>query len=114
MSAERFWIVFVSASTIHLGFLMSQRAKDGSWSRRPADGLHIKLGEVINELVANGVTLEQARCEFERQYVVAALHSSGGGIGRSAELLGVHRNTLRNKVCALGIRPVDYAPRRRA
>ncbi len=92
---------------------MSTPPTSGAPNRSPAGNLHRQLGEVISELVAAGVSLEQARCEFERQYVVTALTVADGGIKRSAEILGVHRNTLRNKVSSLGIRPVDYAPRRR-
>ncbi|HEV2843505.1 MAG TPA: helix-turn-helix domain-containing protein, partial [Thermoanaerobaculia bacterium] len=60
-----------------------------------------------------GLTLEQARREFERQFIVASLKSNRGNICRSARSLGVHRNTLRNKVSDLGIAEEDYElPRR--
>ena len=61
------------------------------------------LTRIVDELVRQGVTLEQARKEFERQFIVASIRSNKGNLGRSARSLGVHRNTLRNKVCNLGI-----------
>ncbi len=68
------------------------------------------LGELVNELVRRGVTLEQGRKEFEKQFIVATLKSHRGNVTRSAEHLGVHRNTLRNKVCDLGIETQKTRP----
>ena len=65
--------------------------------------LNGRLFQIVDELVRRGVTLEQARREFERQFIVASLKSNHGNFCRSARSLGVHRNTLRNKVSDLGI-----------
>jgi len=65
--------------------------------------LNGRLVLIVDELVRRGVTLEQARREFERQFIVASLKSNRGNFCRSARSLGVHRNTLRNKVSDLGI-----------
>lgn len=65
--------------------------------------LNGRLFLIVDELVRQGVTLEQARREFEKQFIVASLRSNSGNFCRSAKSLGVHRNTLRNKVCDLGI-----------
>ena len=70
--------------------------------------LNGRLHQIVDELVRRGVTLEQARREFERQFIVASLQSNQGNFCRSARSLGVHRNTLRNKVCDLGILSEDY------
>ena len=61
------------------------------------------LTPIVDELVRRGVSLQQARQEFERQFIAASLRSNGGNLCRSARSLGVHRNTLRNKVSSLGI-----------
>jgi len=61
------------------------------------------LRQIVDELVRQGVPLDQARREFERQFIVSSLESHGFSVGRSADSLGVHRNTLRNKVSSLGI-----------
>jgi DNA-binding NtrC family response regulator len=70
--------------------------------------LNGRLYQIVDELVRRGVTLEQARKEFERQFIVASLKSNRGNFCRSARSLGVHRNTLRNKVSDLGIGAEDY------
>lgn len=65
--------------------------------------LNGRLHQIVDELVHQGVTLEQARQEFERQFIMASLRSNDWNVCRSARHLGVHRNTLRNKVSHLGI-----------
>jgi DNA-binding NtrC family response regulator len=70
--------------------------------------LNGRLFQIVDELVRRGLTLEQARREFERQFIVASLKSNRGNLCRSARSLGVHRNTLRNKVSDLGIGVEDY------
>lgn len=65
--------------------------------------LNGRLHQIVDELVHQGLTLEQARQEFERQFIVASLRSNDWNFCRSARSLGVHRNTLRNKVSHLGI-----------
>jgi DNA-binding NtrC family response regulator len=70
--------------------------------------LNGRLYQIVDELVRRGVTLEQARREFEKQFIVASLKSNQGNFCRSAKSLGVHRNTLRNKVSDLGIDTEDY------
>ncbi len=74
----------------------------------PDQTLNGRLYQIVDELVRRGVTLEQARREFERQFIVASLKSNRGNFCRSARSLGVHRNTLRNKVSDLGIGAEDY------
>ena len=70
---------------------------------KPKTNLNGQLTEIVDELVHQGVTLEQARQEFERQFIMASLRSNDWNYCRSARSLGVHRNTLRNKVSHLGI-----------
>jgi DNA-binding NtrC family response regulator len=63
-----------------------------------------QLQEVIDELLAHGISLELAKKEFEKKYIVGAVKRSSGNLGRAASSLGIHRNTLRNKVGILNIR----------
>lgn len=65
--------------------------------------LNGKLCQIVDELVQRGVTLEQGRQEFEKQFILASLRANDGSVGRSAKSLGVHRNTLRNKAHRLDI-----------
>lgn len=70
--------------------------------------LNGRLCQIVDELVRRGLTLEQARREFEKQFILASLRSNDGNFCRSARSLGVHRNTLRNKVSTLGIGAEDF------
>jgi DNA-binding NtrC family response regulator len=78
--------------------------------------LNGRLLEIVDELVDQGLTLEQARQEFERQFITASLRSHDWNFCRSARSLGVHRNTLRNKLSSLGLTETSArakrAPRR--
>ena len=75
------------------------------------NSLNGRLHSLVTELVVGGVTLEQAKREFERQFILAALRSHSGNLSRSAQALGVHRNTLRNKVTTLAISSDEYQNR---
>jgi len=78
---------------------------------RTRQTLNGQLTAIVDELVNRGVTLEQARQEFERQFIIASLRSNDWNYCRSARSLGVHRNTLRNKVSNLGIPTSTNRPR---
>ena len=54
--------------------------------------------------VQGGISLDLAKKEFEKKYIVGAVKRSSGNLGRAASSLGIHRNTLRNKVGVLNIR----------
>lgn len=71
--------------------------------------LNGRLNEIVDEMHRGGLSLTQARREFEKQFIVAALQSNQGNYSRSARCLGVHRNTLRNKLSDLGIVPEDFS-----
>jgi DNA-binding NtrC family response regulator len=70
--------------------------------------LNGRLVQLVDELVDNGLTLSQGTREFEKQYILATLRQTDGNLSRAAKSLGVHRNTLRNKVGNLGIEQADY------
>lgn len=78
--------------------------------------LNGRLCKLVDELVRQGLPLQQATRQFERHYLLAALRVNDGSVTRSAAALGVHRNTLRNKMEALGIAAQENAlrPKRRA
>lgn len=71
------------------------------------------LTQLVDHLVDRGMTLEQAREQFERQFIITSIRSHRGNLSRSAESLGVHRNTLRNKVTRLGIESKELSDRRK-
>lgn len=81
--------------------------------RDNSKSLNGRLHQIVDELVSQGLTLEQARKEFEKQFIVASIRCNEGNLSRSARSLGVHRNTLHNKVSTLGISSTEYNPRAR-
>ena len=83
-----------------LGYTPPSRSDRTVGNKQTLNG---RLHQIVDELVHQGVTLEQARQEFERQFIMASLRSNDWNFCRSARHLGVHRNTLRNKVSHLGI-----------
>lgn len=74
--------------------------------------LNEDLSLLVADLVDRGLTLEQAREQFERQFIVSCIRSHRGNLSRSADAMGMHRNTLRNKVTRLGIEPGEVSRRR--
>ena len=46
------------------------------------------------------------------QFILASLRLQGGNFSKSAKNLGVHRNTLRNKITNLGMSESDFAEAR--
>ncbi|MGH9459205.1 MAG: helix-turn-helix domain-containing protein [Thermoanaerobaculia bacterium] len=57
-----------------------------------------RLTQIIRELIANGITLEQAVEAFECKYIAVAMAANQGNVTRASQLLGVHRNTVHNKL----------------
>lgn len=76
-----------------------------------------RLNQIIDELIANGITLEQAVEAFEAKYIVAAMKTNRGNVTKASVALGVHRNTLHNKLrsqAMLSGYVASIRPRRRA
>lgn len=53
---------------------------------------------IIEELQRGGITLEQAARAFDEKYVHLALKASKGNITQAALRLGLHRNTILNRL----------------
>ncbi|HET6374313.1 MAG TPA: helix-turn-helix domain-containing protein [Candidatus Polarisedimenticolia bacterium] len=62
------------------------------------------LERLIAEWVKGEVRLDHALREFERRYIVVALKENQGNRSLAARKLGIHRNTLINKVKSHNIR----------
>ncbi len=65
-----------------------------------------KLERLIEEMVSRGVQFEDAVAEFEKRFIVRVLSNTDGNLTRTADTLGIHRNTLSRKI-------TDYKIRRR-
>lgn len=66
--------------------------------------LREQLECLIGELVAKGVTFDEAHREFEKRYIAHVLAKADGNLGKAADLLGMHRNTLSRKVSEYRLR----------
>jgi DNA-binding NtrC family response regulator len=56
------------------------------------------LESQIEKWVKGDIKLEEAMREFERRYITMALRENGWNRSVAARKLGIHRNTLINKV----------------
>ena len=59
-----------------------------------------QLDKLIDEMLTKGILYDDARQVIERRFISRALTRSKGNLGRAADLLGIHRNTLSRKVSA--------------
>ena len=63
-----------------------------------------EFDRLVNEMVEKGVHFDDAQREFERRFIARVVARCEGNVGRAAEALGMHRNTLTRKVTALKIK----------
>ena len=57
-----------------------------------------QLERLVDEMVTKGVRYEDAHREFEKKFIGFVLTKAGGNLGKAADLLGMHRNTLSRKI----------------
>jgi len=57
-----------------------------------------QLERLVDEMVTKGIRYEDAHREFEKKFIATALVKADGNLGRAAEVLGIHRNTLSRKI----------------
>ncbi|MBK9156484.1 MAG: hypothetical protein IPM25_20140 [Chloracidobacterium sp.] len=56
------------------------------------------MKSMIDELVKSRILLNEAVGEFEKLYIQSVLERNSGHLSRSADALGIHRNTLAKRV----------------
>ena len=57
-----------------------------------------QLERLVDEMVTKGVRYTDAQREFEKKFIAHVLSQSDGNLGKAAEVLGIHRNTLTRKM----------------
>ena len=57
-----------------------------------------RLERLVEEMVDKGVVFEDAVHEFEKRFIVRVLTRCKGSLTKTAEALGMHRNTLTRKM----------------
>ena len=63
-----------------------------------------RLEKLIEEMVDKGVQFEDAVREFEKRFIARVLNTQDGSLTRTADALGIHRNTLTRKMGEYKIR----------
>ena len=58
-----------------------------------------RLDKLVEEMVTRGVRYEDAVHEFEKRFISRVLGSCDGSLTKTADTLGIHRNTLTRKMC---------------
>ncbi len=66
--------------------------------------MHDRLEALVGEMVEKGIRYQDAQREFDRHFITRVVLSCHGNLGKAAETLGVHRNTLTRKLRDLKIR----------
>ena len=57
-----------------------------------------RLEKLVEEMVTKGVHFEDAVHEFEKRFITRVLSVSDGSLTKTADALGIHRNTLTRKM----------------
>ena len=60
--------------------------------------LHAKLEALVDEMLDGRILLEEAVAEFEKLYIQKALERHKKRLSTTAQVLGIHRNTLTRKM----------------
>ena len=55
-------------------------------------------------MVTKGIRYDEAQREFEKKFIVQVLQKADGNLGKAADLLGIHRNTLSRKISEYRLR----------
>ncbi len=67
--------------------------------------LHTKLEVLIEEMLDGQIMLDEAVFEFEKIYIQKALERNGRRLSKTADVLGIHRNTLSKRVAVYEEKP---------
>ena len=57
-----------------------------------------RLERLVEEMVDKGVQFDDAVQEFEKRFIARVLCRCGGSLTKTADALGIHRNTLSRKM----------------
>jgi Fis family transcriptional regulator, factor for inversion stimulation protein len=57
-----------------------------------------RLERLVEEMVDKGVRFDDAIREFEKRFIVRVLGKADGSLTKTADVLGIHRNTLTRKM----------------
>ncbi len=66
--------------------------------------LRDQLERLVDEMLAKGISYDDAHREFEKRFITHALAQTHGSLSKTAARLGMHRNTLSRKIAEYRLR----------
>jgi DNA-binding NtrC family response regulator len=63
-----------------------------------------RLEKLVEDMVEQGVQFEDAVREFEKRFIARVLGRCDGSLTKTADSLGIHRNTLTRKMVVYKIK----------
>ena len=63
-----------------------------------------RLEKLVEEMIEHDVRFADAVREFEKRFIARVLGRCDGSLTRSADILGLHRNSLTRKMAAYKIK----------
>ncbi len=66
-----------------------------------------RLDKLVEEMVESGVQFDDAIHEFEKRFIARVLGCCDGSLIKTADTLGIHRNTLTRKMESTRSRNVE-------
>ena len=69
-----------------------------------------QLEALVSRMIEQGIQFPDAVTEFEKRFIQRMLEKNNGNQSKTAQALGIHRNTLSRKSEELGL---DHQPKRR-
>jgi len=69
-----------------------------------------QLEALVNRMIEQGIRFPDALTEFEKRFIQRMLEKNNGNQSKTAQALGIHRNTLSRKSEELGL---DHQPKGR-
>jgi DNA-binding NtrC family response regulator len=79
-------------------FCLRPEAKSKIQNLKSKMQLRERLEILIDEMLEGRILLDEARSEFEKIYIQKALERNANGLSKTADALGIHRNTLSKKI----------------
>jgi DNA-binding NtrC family response regulator len=58
------------------------------------------MESLIDDMLDGRILLDEAICEFEKIFIQKALERNGDHLSKTAEAIGIHRNTLSKRVAS--------------
>lgn len=73
--------------------------------------IHNRLEHLVEEMLDGHILLDEAMSEFEKLYIKKALAKHQQHLTKTAEVLGIHRNTLSKRVATYEKQERNRRPR---